>query len=77
MSISITVDGKNYTMLEARKLYDELHILFGSKQTPNFTNVPNPYFLHTPSPIIGPGRWDGGVNVTCKSSILDQEVTKC
>ena len=52
MSIEkITINGKDYTMSEARELYNELHLIFGKKSAP----IPfNPIPLHYPPTLPAP-----------------------
>lgn len=37
-----TINGKDYTMSEARELYNELHLIFGEKEAP-YRIYPYPY----------------------------------
>ncbi len=58
----ITIKGTEYTLEEARALWQELNDLFGLKvHYPQFTPTPtitpyNPVIPYTPG--IGPYRWD-------------------
>jgi hypothetical protein len=47
MSIEITINGKPYSLDEARKLYGELHVIFGAPVLPMPT-MPNPPWSTNP-----------------------------
>lgn len=42
---SIKIGGKDYTMAEARELYNELHLLFGEKETQIYPAFPYPTYI--------------------------------
>ena len=54
----ITINGKDYTMSEARELYNEPHLIFGEKTyTPLYPYQPQPFNpLEFPYPVTYEGE---------------------
>ena len=57
MSIEkITINGKDYTMTEARELYNELRLIFGEKSIP-FNPMPYPLPQYPIAPSYPADKW--------------------